>query len=276
MTSESGTFTYGGNMTRAQVSEAQIETLTAHTKTALAWLESCRLDWASTAETPYDEAVLRLFRLLTTNGRSAIALASYGLAQAPSALVLSRPCLEIGLTVKWMLSAPNPQEVLRRWLGCHLEAAQWMEKVARRSADVGFQDQADRWSSGATRRNTLIATVTSSLTLDGPVKRPDVASLCRAEGLSRLYYGYQLSSQFVHGGIMASEEFYAPMKDEPIERPVAADWLLPLSMILWGVIFSGKAYTEYFVDKAEIDPLPLERATTFFNSISGFYESDAT
>ncbi|MEU4396834.1 DUF5677 domain-containing protein [Kribbella sp. NPDC023855] len=263
-------------MTNAQISETQIETLTTYTQAALVWLESCRLEWVSAAEAPYDEAILRLLRLLTTNGMSAIALASNGLEQAPSALVLGRPCLEIGLTVKWMLSAPDAQEVLRRWLGCHLEAADWMEKVAKRSADVGFQDQADRWTSGATRRNALIAKVTSSLTLDGPIKRPDVASLCRTEGLSRLYYGYQLSSQFVHGGILASEEFYAPMKDEPVERPIAADWLLPLSMIIWGVLFSSKAYTEHFADKVEVDPLPLERVTTFFNSISGFHEARAT
>lgn len=138
-----------------------------------------------------------------------------------------------------------------------------MTRMAREAADAGFEDTTARWRDGARRREQLITMAARKLELhdDAPIRRPSVAELCRRAGLSRLYHGYRLSSQFTHGTLMGAEEFAGGSARGGIPRPWAEDWLLPLSMVVWGFHLSVMAFVQRPRASGEpIDASPLDDA----------------
>jgi hypothetical protein len=234
---------------------------------ATLWFSSLVLEWGAGRNREYEAAALLLMRLQGTNARAVVTLAETSIEHVPAALAASRSCFEAGLTCAWLLgeldagSAPVTEaEILRRWLGLHDEARGWMAKVARDATEVGFDDTAARWRDGAERRARLLAVASKKLELDDatPIKRPNVAQLCERAGLSRLYHSYRLSSQFTHGTLMGAEEFSPRQARGGMAGPVADDWLLPLSMVVWGFQLSEGAYARRPLASSEpINDAPL-------------------
>jgi hypothetical protein len=234
------------------------------------WFSSLTLEWQAEPAREYESAALALMRLLETSADAVVTLAESSIEQVPAALAVSRSCLESGLTCAWLLGEPvtpsktgSEEAVLRRWLGLHDGAREWMTKVAREAVDAGFDDAAARWHDGARRRAYLIETVSRKLQLQvgTAIRRPSVVDLSRRAGLSRLYHGYRLSSQFTHGTLMGAEEFAASPARDGIPGPWAEDWLLPLSMVTWGFRLSAMAYTQRpRASGGAIDASPLHDA----------------
>jgi hypothetical protein len=234
------------------------------------WFAAQVAAWRTEPTREYENATLSLMDLLAANASAVLSLAESPVEQAPAALAISRSCFETGLTCAWLLGDRDAtpgvdweEAILRRWLGLHEAAGKWMRRVAREADDVGFGDTADRWNNGALRREQLLEKASRKLQLqDGePTQRPNVAELCRRAQLSRLYHGYRLSSQFTHGTLMGAEEFASMVEDHRVGRPHGPEWLLPLSMVVWGFELSVGAYARRPRASDVFDATPLREAS---------------
>lgn len=232
---------------------------------AAVWLETLRLEWRVREQLGYEASTSRILHLLVMNAQALVHLVNAGVENVPAAMSVGRSCFEAGLNAHWLLSAIEEEERERRLLGLQEEAAQWIRRVSRRAMSAGLPDASIRWAEGADRRSAFVSRLAESGA--SPIRRPDVATLCRDAGLERLYNSYQISSQFVHGGLMASEEFYGNPHRGSTWSPWDEDWFMPLSLTAWGLVFGGRTLWEHLLESDhELAPDPLNRLMWTINS----------
>lgn len=116
----------------------------------------------------------------------------------PTAMAAARAAFEAGLRLAWINAPQDPQERAIRVLLIHISQAKWKRKVASDYDHTGAGG--DRWRQAAEAQENLVSRAldkTGSLEL--PKQVPSVARQLRELNLDRLYSGYRLASEYVHG-----------------------------------------------------------------------------
>jgi hypothetical protein len=215
---------------------------------ALLWFRSCALEWRNSAVHHYELDALRRMSLLADLCTGLLDAATQAHLNSAAMFALSRPSLEAGLRCHWMMAgstrsdtATSTDDIYLRYLGILDQNCRWMARVSEVMEEGGIGGE--RWAVGAEKLRTALEEHPRSKGSFGPSKlpiMPPVRNLLTDLGLLRLYHGYMIASEWVHGGQMASREF------DPLSGPTVglSDVTLAFGQALWGMTLAAEAYTQ--------------------------------
>jgi hypothetical protein len=179
--------------------------------------------------------ISRQMRSLTYPGRS-------GMDYLPTAMAAARAAFEVGLRLAWINAPEDHEERKIRVLRLHNDQARWKNAVARdydRSSAGG-----DRWRRAAQVQAALVGRELGNISWTGQLQQPpSVSAQLHELDLDRLYSGYRLASEYVHGGLSSALETEAVRSERsPFGIYWPNDWSLAVLMCAWGCRFSTRHY----------------------------------
>lgn len=214
---------------------------------ALLWFRSCAREWRNSADHPYEVDALRRMSLLADLCTGLLDAATHERVNSAVVFALSRPSLEAGIRCHWMMAgstrsdtATPADDIRERYLGILDQDCRWMAKVSRVMDEGGIGG--GRWATGGEELRAVLDGQPYSKGTSGASRfptMPPVRNLLTDLGLLRLYHGYMIASEWVHGGRMASQEFGA-RGGAPVEL---SDVTLAFGQALWGMTLAAEAYT---------------------------------
>lgn len=216
------------------------------------WLRSRWLEWSQMQRLPYEREALRRIWLICELAEGFHRIVSDGKRiNVSAASTLARPTFETGLMCSWLLVGakdPNPQlqveQIYVRHLALCRNDTNWVVKIANTTAASGLGGE--RWLQGTEEMQDHYAQLESFYFPDSAADDlrlppiPSVRGLLADRGQLRLYYGYMISSQWIHGTGMGAREF------DPFRRQAATpiDLMLATSQTIWGVLLAARAYVQ--------------------------------
>lgn len=213
----------------------------------LLWFRSCVNEWSTSAVHLYEVDALRRMSLLADLCTGLLDAADRDNLNSAAMLALSRPSLETGLRCHWMMagstrsnSDTTADDIRLRHLGILDQNRRWMSKVSGVMEEGGIGGE--RWAAGAEKMRLVLEEHAQSKNIPGSSKlpaMPPVRNLLTDLGLLRLYHGYMVASEWVHGGQMASREF-DHLKGAAVEL---TDVTLAFGQALWGMTLAAESYT---------------------------------
>ncbi len=178
-------------------------------------------------------AIPRQMRALAHLGR-------VGLDYLPAGMAAARSAFESGVRLAWVEAPQDPRERAARILSLHSVESRWKRAVA---TDFSPDEAAtERWSQAADAQAAAVARAQAAISWEG--RLPRVASVkdqLHELDLDRLYPGYRLASEFVHGGLTSALEAEAIRAEHnPFGAYWPSDWFLAMSMCAWASAFAGQ------------------------------------
>jgi hypothetical protein len=233
-----------------QVTEI-LEAIWAMLDRAALWVSSIHTDLASTSTGFVDRSRAVLLPTIPRQIRALAHLGRASLDHLPAGMAAARSAFESGLRAAWIDASQDPQERVVRILSLHNHEARWKNAVA---ADFGLDEEAaERWRQAANVQAALVAQAQDRIGREEPLPRvPSVKSQLHQLDLDRLYSGYRLASEYVHGGLTSALEVEAiRTENSPFGIYWPNDWFLAVSMCAWACSFVAHHASEGF------DPGPL-------------------
>jgi len=174
--------------------------------------------------------ISRQMRSLTYLGRAS-------LDHLPTAMAAARSVFEAGLRLAWITAPEDTKDREIRTLSLHNDQVRWKNAVAAEYDNIGVGGE--RWRQSAQSQDALVARAMD--TIGEPRRLPRIATV-RAQlqelGLDRLYTGYRLASEYIHGGLSAAFEAEAvKVENNPFGAYWPSDWFLAANMCAWGCYF---------------------------------------
>jgi hypothetical protein len=157
-------------------------------------------------------------------------------------MAAARAAFEAGLRVAWINAPKDPQERATRVLRIHKDQAGWKKKVASDYDLTGVGG--DRWRQAAEVQENLVSSALGKIGApDPPNGIPSVKSQLGELKLDRLYSGYRLASEYVHGGLSSALDAEAiKAENSPFGLYWPNDWHLAVNMCAWGCFFLAAHY----------------------------------
>jgi len=180
-------------------------------------------------------AIPRRIRTLTCLGRAS-------LDHLPTAMAAARAAFEAGLRLAWISAPQDQQERANRVLLIHRSQAGWKKKVA---SDYDLTSAGgDRWRQAAKVQEDLVSRALGKIgSPELPKRVPSVADQLRELHLDRLYSGYRLASEYVHGGLSSALDAETiQAENSPFGIYWPNDWYLAVTMCAWGCLFLPRQY----------------------------------
>lgn len=210
---------------------------------AALWVSSIHTDFAAGSDDFVNRTCAALLPTIPRRIRTLTYLGRGSLDHLPTAMAAARAVFEAGLRLAWCNSSQDQKERAIRVLLIHNSQAKWMEKVA---SDYDLSAGGDRWRKAA---ETQVAMVTHAIDRIGcsklPQRVPSVPDQLRELGLGRLYSGYRLASEYVHGGLSSAlEAELIQTEHSPFGIYWPSDWFLPVNMCAWGCLFLTPYYAK--------------------------------
>ena len=176
----------------------------------------------------------------------------------------ARAVFELGLRAAWVYEPDAPAERDLRAMALHASAAAWKDKVGSRlEASTGLDGA--RWHHAAEVQRKIVDRHLP--TEFGPEDIPRIPSTydqLRTLGLERLYHGYQLASEYVHGGLSSGGEMGAVRAEgSPFGVYWPQDWSLALNMSAWGTLF----VSQHTHPKTNLVPPPVGELMAAANAL---------
>ncbi|RBY79383.1 hypothetical protein DQ239_07115 [Blastococcus sp. TF02-09] len=215
----------------------------------LLWLRSSLDEWRQQVVTQYEADALRRMWVLADHVDGLVTMARANPHVLPPAFAAGRSAFETGLMTHWLLvgqAAPGHLAVRGETEIRHLQLlesdARWADGLTDRLRT--WELRAGRWSSLAQERWDRLTRVRKAYGRGDQDERlprpPSVVSVLRDLDLERLYWGYMVSSQWVHGTTMGATEL------DPF-RPGAGppgfgEWYLPMNLGVWGLVLAARGF----------------------------------
>jgi hypothetical protein len=221
---------------------------------AALWASSTEVAWPHTRRSLAATTCTMLLPVQASHLRAAAALGRAGINHVPSALAAGRATFELGLRAAWVYAPDSQPEQELRAVALHDSSARWKDKVGDRLESASGMD-GSRWHDGAERHRSFVArhVPPEFMQSDVPNVPSAYAQLCEL-GLQRLYHGYQLASEYVHGGVASGGEIGAIREEgSPFGLYWPQDWTLSLNMCAWGCLF----VSQHTCPKTKLVPPPI-------------------
>jgi hypothetical protein len=207
---------------------------------AALWVASIQADLATNSTGVVDKTCAALLPTVPRRMYTLTCLGRASLDHLHTAMAAARAVFEASLRLAWVNAAREPQQRAIRVLLIHRDQAKWKRKVAS-DYDLTGAGGGDRWRKAAEVQESLVSRaleITGSPEL--PKQVPSVVEQLRELDLSRLYSGYRLASEYVHGGLSSAlDEETVKMENSPFGVYWPNDWYLAVSMCAWGCFFLG-------------------------------------
>lgn len=231
---------------------------------AALWVGSTEIEWP---ETPRSYAAVTCTLLLPVQAshlRSVAACARAGVDNVPTAMAGARAVFELGLRTAWVYKPEAAAERNLRAIALHASAAAWKDKVGRRLEASTGQD-ATRWRRAAeVQRKIVERNLPKGYAADDIPRIPSTYDQLQKFGLERLYHGYQLASEYVHGGLSSGGEMAAIRAEaSPFGVYWPQDWSLALNLSAWGALF----VSQHTHPKTNLVPPPVGELMTAANAL---------
>jgi hypothetical protein len=206
---------------------------------AALWVSSIHADLAADSTGFIDQTCAALVPTIPRRIYALTCLGRATLDHLPTAMAAARAAFEAGLRLAWINAPQNPQERAIRVLLIHRDQAKWKNKVA---SDYDLTDAGgDRWRQAAEVQENLVSRALDVIgSPELPKKVPPVIEQLRELNLDRLYSGYRLASEYVHGGLSSALEAETIQRENsPFGIYWPNDWYLAVDMCAWGCFFLG-------------------------------------
>ena len=206
---------------------------------AALWVSSIHADLAANSTGLVDQTCAALLPTVPRRMNTLTCLGRASLDHLHTAMAAARAAFEASLRLAWIYAARDPQQRAIRVLLIHSSQAKWKRKVA---SDYDLTPAGgDRWRKAAEVQENLVSRaleITGSPEL--PKQVPSVAEQLRELDLKRLYSGYRLASEYVHGGLSSAlDAETVQTENSPFGIYWPNDWHLAVSMCAWGCLFLG-------------------------------------
>ena len=233
---------------------------------AALWVASTEIEHD---ETPRTAAAVTCTLVLPVQASHLRAVAACGRADidnVPTAMAGARAVFELGLRTAWVYEPDGVAERELRAMALHTSAAVWKDKVGNRLEATTGAD-GSRWHRAAeVQRRIVDRNLPAGLGPDDIPRIPSTYEQLRALGLERLYHGYQLASEYVHGGLSSGGEMGAIRAEgSPFGVFWPQDWSLALNMSAWGTLF----VSQHTHPKTNLVPPPLSELMAAANALLG-------
>ncbi|WP_116452293.1 hypothetical protein [Blastococcus litoris] len=213
----------------------------------LLWLRSSLDEWRQAVATRYEADALRRMWVLADHVDGLVTMAGTNPRVLPPAFAAGRSAFETGLMTHWLLVGPTApghlavrEEAETRHLQMLESDARWAEGLTDRLRGWGLP--AGRWSSLTQERWDRLSRARDAYGRGDQADRlprpPDVVTVLRGLDLERLYWGYMVSSQWVHGTTMGAMEL-DPFRDGA-GPPGLGEWYLPMNLGVWGLVLAAR------------------------------------
>lgn len=206
---------------------------------AALWVSSIHADFAATTNGVIDQTCAALLPTIPRRIYTLTCLGRAGLDHLPTAMAAARAAFEAGLRLAWINVPHDPQERAIRVLLMHSSQAKWKRKVA---SDYDLTDVGgDRWRRAAEAQENLVSHALDVIgSPELPKQVPPVTEQLRELKLDRLYSGYRLASEYVHGGLTSALDAELIQKEKsPFGLYWPNDWYLAVNMCAWGCFLLG-------------------------------------
>jgi hypothetical protein len=174
--------------------------------------------------------ISRQMRSITHLGRAS-------LDHLPTAMAAARSTFEASLRLAWITAPEDVKDREIRALSLHNDQVRWKNAVATEYDNTGVGGE--RWRKSAQSQGTLVARTLDAI--GKPDKLPRVATVkaqLQELKLDRLYTGYRLASEYIHGGLSSALDAEAVKAEKsPFGVYWPNDWHLTVSMCAWGCYF---------------------------------------
>ena len=206
---------------------------------AALWVSSIHADLDASSTGIIDQTCAALIPAIPRRMHTLTCLGRASLDHLPTAMAAARAAFEAGLRLAWINASQNPQERAIRVLLIHSSQAKWKKKVASDYDHTGAGG--DRWRQAAEVQENLVLRALDAIgSPELPKKVPPVAEQLRELNLERLYAGYRLASEYVHGGLSSALDAETiQAESSPFGTYWPNDWYLPVNMCAWGCFFLG-------------------------------------
>ena len=198
--------------------------------------------------------------------RGVAALGRADIDHVPTAMAAARGVFELGLRAAWVFVPDEEAARDLRAAALHQASAEWRGKVGRRLHDSVGSDDA-RWRAAAESQHAFVTRHLPPGFAFGDVpKLPSTYDQLRALGLERLYHGFQIASEYVHGGLALGGEL-AAVRDEssPYGLYWPQDWSLACNMCAWGCLF----ISQHTNPKSNVVPIPIGELMSAADALYG-------
>jgi hypothetical protein len=206
---------------------------------AALWVSSIHADLAANSVGVVDKTCAALLPAIPRRMHTLTCLGRASLDHLPTAMAAARAAFEASLRLAWINAAQDPQQRAIRVLVIHSSQAKWKRKVA---SDYDLTSAGgDRWRQAAEVQDNLVSRALEIIgSPELPKRVPSVADQLRELNLSRLYSGYRLASEYVHGGLSSALDAETiQTENSPFGIYWPNDWYLAVSMCAWGCFFLG-------------------------------------
>jgi hypothetical protein len=209
---------------------------------AALWVSSIHTDLAANSTDLIDRTCAALLPTIPHRIRTLTCLGRASLDHLPTAMAAARAAFEAGLRLAWTEASQVPQERAIRVLLIHSSQAAWKRKVA---SDYDLSSAGgDRWRQAAKVQEDMVSRALGMIgSPELPKRVPSVAQQLRELGLDRLYSGYRLASEYVHGGLTSAlDAETVQAENSPFGAYWPNDWYLAVTMCAWGCVFLPRRY----------------------------------
>jgi hypothetical protein len=207
---------------------------------AALWVSSIHVDFAADTNGIIDQTCAALLPAIPRRMFTLTCLGRAGLDHLPTAMAAARAAFEAGLRLAWINAPQDPQERAIRVLLIHMSQAKWKRKVSS-DYDLTTTEGGDRWRQAAEAQENLVSRALAVIgSPELPKRVPSVSEQLRELQLDRLYSGYRLASEYVHGGLTSALEAELIQQEKsPFGLYWPNDWFLAVNMCAWGCFFLG-------------------------------------
>lgn len=211
---------------------------------AALWVSSIHVDLAANSTNFLDGTYAALLPVIPHRIRTLTYLGRASLDHMPTAMAAARAAFEAGLRLAWISAAQDQQERAIRLILIHRSQAQWKRQVAC-NYDLTSAG-GDRWRQAAKAQEDLVSRALGAIgSPELPKRVPSVADQLRELDLDRLYSGYRLASEYVHGGLSSALDAETiQAENSPFGSYWPNDWHLAVNMCAWGCFFLPRHYLD--------------------------------
>lgn len=209
---------------------------------AALWVSSIHTDLAANSTGLVDRTCAALLPTIPRRIRTLTCLGRASLDHLPTAMAAARTAFEAGLRLAWINASQVQQERAIRVLLIHSSQAGWKRKVA---SDYDLTSAGgDRWRQAAKVQEDLVSRALGKIgSPELPKRIPSAKEQLRELGLDRLYSGYRLASEYVHGGLSSALEAETiQAENSPFGSYWPNDWYLAVTMCAWACLFLPRHY----------------------------------
>jgi hypothetical protein len=222
-----------------QITEA-LEAIWAMLDRAALWVSSIHTELTSLSSGFVEDTRAVLLPAIPRQMRALAHLGRASLDHLPAGMAVARSAFESGVRLAWVDAPQDPRERAARILSLHNVESRWKRAVA---TDFSPDEAAaERWRQTADVQAALVARAQDAIGWENRLPRVvSVKDQLHELNLDRLYPGYRLASEYVHGGLTSALEVEAIRpENSPFGAYWPSDWFLAMSMCAWACSFVGQ------------------------------------